>query len=127
MEATESPLRSVAQTVAPSAATADALANGFGRGGIIVTTRGLGRRAGCEDAGIERAPDHHRHARRHASREELVDRALLEQSVASGKEEHVELAAVHQVEADLELVVADAHSRHSPYFKPSAHRLDNGT
>src|SRR5579859_7880092 len=71
-------------------------------------------RACRQDAGIESAADRNGCAARHAERQKLVERTLLEERVPAGKEKTVEVAALQRFEAYLPFIHADPDGPNHP-------------
>src|ERR1700722_3339094 len=84
----------------------DALQDLLGCGRIIIEGARLG--ACRQNAGIERAADHHADLLLHAIGQETFERFLFEQRIAPGQQEHVEIAGARQMFGDLPFVDARA-------------------
>jgi hypothetical protein len=85
------------------------LVEDLGRGRAVVVVR-AGAGALDQDPRIERAADNDRHVAGGAARQEAIQRRLLQQGVAAGQQEDVEVALVQRRIADLPLVDAQADS-----------------
>src|SRR6266851_8106783 len=79
----------------------------LGRRRMIVVGR-TGDGAGRQYAGIERPADDDCDVSRNAERQEAVERRLLEQRVAAGEEEAIEITGLGETLAGLPFIDADA-------------------
>ncbi len=94
----------------------------LGRGrGVVVVRAGL--HAFHQDAGVEGAADDDRHAARGAAGQEAVQGRLLQQGVAAGQQEDVELGFIEGRVADLPLVDAQADGVDRAAVAQGAHGL----
>ena len=89
------------------AAIALTLRDDLGRRRVVVPGVAPG-----EDAGIERSADDDRGPGGDASRQQIVERRLLQQRIAPGQQKRVPLAPFHRFEQDLALVDADPDRAH---------------
>jgi hypothetical protein len=79
----------------------------LGRRRLIIVGR-AGNSPGRQDPGIERTADDDGDVPRDAERQEAIERRLLEQRVAAGEEEAVEITGLGETLAGLPFIDADA-------------------
>src|SRR3954454_16289836 len=91
---------------------------GRGRGVVVV---GAGHRTGGQDAGIVGAADQKRDVPLGAVGQERVQRRLLEQRVAAGEQETVEVAGAGKILAGLDLVDPGADRAHDALLAQPQH------
>jgi hypothetical protein len=91
---------------------AHAFQHRVGRRRVVVMGPVAGARAGRKNARIERSAAEDGHAAFHAEWQQLLEGGLLEQRVAPGEQDAVELAAPEQLDAHFPFVHADADGLH---------------